>query len=339
MGLEIDGGWGEGGGQIVRTAVSLACAQGKGIVVNNIRKGRKQPGLRPQHLAGINLAAEMCDADVKGLEVGSTNIEFRPGNNIGGRFETDIGTAGSISLVLQACLIPALFAKGQTSLHIRGGTDVPLSPPTDFLSMVILPLLRKMNANIEMTIDQRGFYPSGGGVVNVDISPVGELKGIDISETGRFQSIIGNIASRNLPDHVPDRIQNAIVKYLSEYPIPKISKDSSKGPSTGVSLTLAAIYENTILGSSALGEKGLPAERLGEIASQGLKETMTTGATLDDHTGDQLIPFMFLANGPSTFKTPELSMHARTNLWVVQQFMERKVDVQEAGRTTIVTIE
>jgi RNA 3'-phosphate cyclase len=161
--IEIDGSWGEGGGQIARTAVGFSCALGKSVSVRNIRKGRRQPGLKAQHLAGMKLAAEMCDAEVSGLDIGSTEVEFSPRNNLGGAFSSDVGTAGSVSLVLQTCMLPAITARGPTDLTIGGGTDVPWSPPIDYLRMVILPLLRRMGVDAEISVVQRGFYPAGGG--------------------------------------------------------------------------------------------------------------------------------------------------------------------------------
>lgn len=338
MDVEIDGGHGEGGGQIARTAVGFACALGKSVSICNIRKGRRQPGLRAQHLAGIKLAAEMCDAEVSGLEVGSTEVNFSPGNNTGGVFDIDIGTAGSVSLVLQTCIMPALTAKGPTELIIRGGTDVPWSPPIDYLRMVVLPLLRKMGADAEITVRKRGFYPAGGGEIDVIVTPQGCLGGIDLASRGRLMEIEGSIACRNLPDHVAERARSAAVKGLSCLIAPRISVDTGKGTSTGVSLVLAARFEGTVIGSTYLGEKGLPAERIGEGAAQDLVEEISSGATLDEHAADQMVPFMFLAKGGSSFLTSELSLHAKTNLWVAGQFVERDVETEEAERAVRVTI-
>jgi len=335
----IDGGSGEGGGQTVRTAVGLACALGKGVRISNIRKGRSQPGLRAQHLAGVKLAAEMCDAEVSGLDIGSTEIFFHPSSNTGGRFEIDVGTAGSVSLVLQTCMIPAVTAKGPTDLMIRGGTDVPWSPPVDYLSMVLLPLLRGMGADVELTVAQRGFYPAGGGEVTARIAPCGEMKGFDLSSRGKLIGIEGGVACRNLPEHVVERAKNAAIKGLAGYGSPKFSVDSARGPSTGLSLVLAARYENSVIGASCIGEKGLPAERVGEMAAYNLSEDMSSVATLDEHAADQLVPFMFLANGASRFATSELTLHAKTSLQVAGQFVGRKVATEDTGASVLVSIE
>lgn len=337
MDIDIDGGIGEGGGQIARTAVGMACALGKSVSVRNIRKGRKKPGLMAQHLTGIKLAAEMCDAEVSGLDIGSTEIDFSPRNNIGGSFEMDVGTAGSISLVLQVCLIPAVMAKGRTELLIRGGTDVPWSPPIDYLDLVIAPLLQKMGAGIEMTVLQRGFYPAGGGEVRVVVSP-GGLTGLDLMSRGDLAGIDGRASCRNLPDHVATRAIDSALKGLPGQMRFNIPIDSGKGPSTGMSIVLAARFENTMLGSSCLGEKGLPAERVGEIAAEGLREEIDSGATLDEHATDQMIPFMFLAGGRSRFLTADLTMHARTNLAVAERFAARKVDASEEKGVSLVSI-
>ncbi|MEM3037904.1 MAG: RNA 3'-terminal phosphate cyclase [Thermoplasmata archaeon] len=339
MAIEIDGGQGEGGGQIVRTAVALAGALGKDIRIHNIRKGRKPAGLRPQHIAAVSLAAEICDATVSGLKAGSTEIEFSPGTITGGEFEKDVGTAGSVSLVLQTCLIPALFAKAPIKLKIKGGTDVPWSPPIDYLDCVFLPLIRKLGAAVELEIEQRGFYPSGGGVVVADISPVGELKPVDLSERGELREIYGRVNCRNLPEHVADRMRNSARKALSAYPSVRIETDSSGGPSTGASIVLVGDFERTYLGASMLGEKGLPAEKVGESAAEFLRESIASGETLDEHASDQIIPFLFLAKGRSVFKTAELTMHAKTNISIVRQLIDRRISLVHEDRLVRVSVE
>jgi len=337
--IEIDGGWGEGGGQIIRIAVGLSGAMGKDIVIYNIRKGRKKPGLRAQHLAGVRVVGEMCDADIKGLEIGSTEVEFRPRNNTGGHFEIDIHTAGSISLVLQSCMIPALLAKGPTELIIWGGTDVPWSPPIDYLRLVLLPLLHKMGASAEIAVKQRGYYPSGGGKVSVQIEPVGELCSIDLSQRGKLLEITGVVACRNLPAHISDRVIDSAIKELTSYPMARIKSECSRGPSTGVSFVMAARYENTVLGANCLGEKGLPAEKVGERTAQDLEHEMCSGAVIDDHASDQIIPYLFLARGKSRFGTGALSLHAKTSIWVTKQFIERDIEIVEEEKTTSVTVD
>lgn len=339
MHIEIDGGQGEGGGQIVRTAIALAAALGKETRIFNIRKGRRPAGLRPQHIAAISMAGEICDAKISGLEVGSTEIVFAPGTSTGGEYEKGIGTAGSVSLVLQTCLIPALFAKSVTRLRIIGGTDVPWSPPIDYLDQVFLPIVRRMGASVELKIAQHGFYPSGGGTIIADIAPVGELKAIDLSNRGGSIGISGKVTCRNLPEHVAERITNSALKKLSKYSTTSIETDSGAGPSIGASIVLVGQFENTRLGASALGSKGLPAERVGEMAAEALIESIESGETLDEYASDQIIPFLFLANGKSTFKTSELTRHARTNISVVRQFVDRRIVMEEQGGLVRISVE
>lgn len=325
--MEIDGSHGEGGGQVLRTAVALSAVLREPVRVTGIRSGRPNPGLAAQHVAGIGAVAELCDAEVDGLAVGSKEVVFRPGALVGGDFEFDIGTAGSTSLVLQACMVPAAMSKSPVRLTLRGGTDTKWSPPMDFMRLVHLPLVQRMGVSCEVEVVHRGFYPEGGGEVTAHIDPCPSLKGVDLLEKGGFSNIVGVAYAQNLPDHVVSRMRHAAMKGLVDHPGVKVEPDLRSGRSTGAGIVLAARYGNTVLGQSALGERGVRAETLGESCAADLAETMRSGATVDEHMLDQLVPYMALASGGSAVVAGEMTGHAETNIWVVERFLGDKFRV------------
>jgi RNA 3'-terminal phosphate cyclase (ATP) len=321
--LEVDGSFGEGGGQILRSAVALSAILGKGVAVKNIRKSRPRPGLGIQHIKSIELARDICDADVKGLFPGSTEIQFIPGTIKRGHYSLDIGTAGSITLALQSVMPIACFASGQVTLEITGGTDVKWSPPYDYFHYVTLPALRRFGIEASSTLVSRGYFPVGNGKVILSITP-SRLHGTDITRPTRTE-ISGISASSRLPLHVAERQAKAASQYLASkgVTVSEIRIDSRNDLSTGSSITLYSGF----LGSSALGERGLPAENVGRKAAEYLYEELASGAAVDEHLSDQLIIFMGLAKGRSSFTTSRLSSHASTNLWVVEQMLNKKFEI------------
>lgn len=327
--IEIDGSQGEGGGQILRTSIALSAVTGKAVRIRNIRANRPNPGLAPSHVTSIDAVARICDGEVDDLYPGSKNVTFRPGQLTGGRFEFDVGTAGSISLVLQSCLIPAALSKSRVAIHVSGGTDVKWSPPVDYMRLVHLPLLNMFGPSCHLEISSRGFYPEGGGEVVMDVSPVGELSPIDLSSEGELLRIEGIAYAQNLPEHVVTRMKHSALKKLIDFRNLKVESDLRRGRSTGAGIVLCAVCENTFLGASALGEKGVRAEDLGEGCVQDLLETLKSGATVDEHMLDQILPYMALSKGPSTVLAEEITGHAETNMSVVESILGRKFATQK----------
>ncbi len=311
--MRIDGSMGEGGGQILRTSVALSAILGEEIEVFNIRAGRKNPGLRNQHLWGIKLVAMMSNARVEGLRVGSTRIKFSPGRIKGGEFRVDVGTAGSITLLLQAALPVAIHAPESVRLKLRGGTDVPWSPPADYYSHILLPILRRMGANIDINIIERGYYPEGGGELDVIVEP-SELKGISILNRGELIGKEAYINMRKLPGHIVERMENLLV----DFRIHRDVKDRAK--SRGCGILLSDIFSNTILSGDQICRKGLPAEKVAKLAIEKLRREENSKATVDVHMGDHLITFGFLARGSTEFYVREITGHIETNALVVEKF-------------------
>ncbi len=326
--LEINGAYGEGGGQILRTALTLSALTQTPVSVTNIRANRPKPGLSAQHVAAIRAVAELCNARTSELEVGARTIEFVPGEIRGGEFKFDIGTAGSITLVLQACVLPALHAGQNIKLTITGGTDVKWSPPIDHFKHLFLKLMEKMNVHVELEIVDRGYYPKGGGVVEVNILPITEFKPLQIPERGEVKKISGIINLTGLPSHISNRIENSAVTKLTSYQNVNITKDIRDcEPSQGTGITLWAETEHSVLGASALGERGVPAEKVGSSAAEGLVHELECGGSVDVHAADQLLPYLGIAGGEFTVR--ELSSHAKTNIWLIEQFIDNKFEVEQ----------
>jgi RNA 3'-phosphate cyclase len=325
--IEIDGSHGEGGGQILRTSIALSAVTSEQVKITNIRAGRPAPGLQPQHVTSIEAVAEICGAEVDGLFQGSKEIVFKPGQLVGGDFEFDVGTAGSIPLVITSCILPGLFSKARLRMTVRGGTDVRWSPPIDYLRLVHLPLLREFRGDCEIELKSRGFYPEGGGEVLAEISPAGGLSLVDLGSQINAVRIEGVAYAQNLPEHVVSRIKHSALKKLLDFKELRIESDLRKGHSTGAGIVLSAVCENTVLGESALGAKGVRSETLGENCAEDLLETLKSGATVDEHMLDQILLYMAFAEKGSKVAAEELTGHAETNIWVIEQFLGKKFSV------------
>lgn len=325
--LEIDGAHGEGGGQILRTAVAMSMVTGRKIRVKNIRANRPNPGLSHQHLMAVEAAAEMSDAEVQGLKKRSTEITFSPRSITGGGYEFDIGTAGSITLLLQA-LIPAAVNIDKetsiTSIIVKGGTDVKWSPPYDYFENVFLRHLEKMGIEISSRLIKRGHYPKGGGKIEVSISP-SKIKNYDVE--GEIKEIRGRSFVTDLPDHIAARMKRSAEKELSTYPV-SISTESYSSPSPGTGITLWTTGTR-ILGSGTLGEKGVPAEEVGTEAASSLRKCIESDADIDRWSSDQLIPYLSMVNGNGELFVTEKTGHLETNIWVVNQFAENEISLEE----------
>jgi RNA 3'-terminal phosphate cyclase (ATP) len=310
--ITIDGSQLEGGGQILRGAVALSALSRTPVEVVRIRARRGRPGLAPQHIAAIQAVASACDAGCDGLRLGSDRIVFRPGLPVAREIRADVGTAGSVSLVLQAWLPVALMAGG--SITVTGGTEVDRSPTIDYLEQVFLPVLARHGAKIRMEIIKRGYYPEGGGEVLVSVEP-SRLSPIRFPDEKPGTCGILSCSS-NLPDHVAER-QAAAAKGLlaGRLGIPcEVRLDRRKGISTGSSCTVWAGAK----GGIGLGKRGLPADRVGEMAARALLSEVSRGGQVDSHLADQLLIFIALFGG--SFTAPACSLHAATMCWLLERF-------------------
>ena len=340
----IDGSYGEGGGQILRTSLALSCALGKPMMITNIRKSRKKPGLQPQHRTAVMAAASIANARVQGAELSSTALEFRPNRTSGGTYYFDVaekkGSAGSTSLVLQTILLPLCFAEQGSLVTVSGGTHVPWSPSFHYLRSIVAPLLSRLGMRAECSIASWGWYPIGNGKVSARITPVRELRPITVIDRGGLVRVVGISAVSNLPDHIAARQRDRALALLSKHGIDaSIEVLSAPSPGKGSFLFLAAEFEHLSAGFGSLGAIGKRAEVVADEACDELLSYLRTRGALDPHLADQLVPWLAFCQGPSEFTTSRVTGHLLTNLWVVRQFMDIDVRVEgiegEEGRVVI----
>ncbi|MDD2756713.1 MAG: RNA 3'-terminal phosphate cyclase, partial [Methanothrix sp.] len=295
--IEINGSFGEGGGQIVRTAVALSAVTGKPVHITRIRQGRPKPGLAAQHARALRALAEICDARTSGATPGSPEIIFTPGKIRGGRHRIEIGTAGSVTLLMQ-CLLPALlFADEPSSMQIQGGTDVQWSPAVDYFKYVFLPALSTFGAQVSLEVLQRGYYPRGQGEVLLQVEPA-KLKASYMNNNQSTQHAVQGVSHcSNLPEHVAVRQAESAEQTLAQAGFSaNIYHEALRLPSLGSGITLWCGYK----GANSLGERGVPAEKVGRRAAEELILELKSPATVDVHLADQLIPYLALAGGSYT---------------------------------------
>ncbi len=340
--IEIDGSHGEGGGQLLRTAVALAAVRGTAIRVVRIRAGRPNPGLAPQHVTAIRAVAELCSAEVDGLEPGASVITFRPGTLVGGAHAFDVGTAGSVTLVLQACLPVACSAPDGVRLLLTGGTDVQWAPPVDAFTRVFLPWLRRLGGTADLLLERRGYYPRGGGVVEVVTAPTASWSALSLLEPGRLRRVRGIAHVANLPDDIPKRMKHAALRRLHGVEDVAVEERAYRGEEAvgqGGALVLWAETDHSLLGADRLAERGKSSERVGEEAAAGLAEELVSGAAVDVHVADQILPYLALAPGPSSFTVREVSGHLRSVAWLIEIMLGRTVEFQSLGPLWRVKVE
>lgn len=325
--IEIDGSLGEGGGQILRTALSLSCITGHSLKLFNIRKGRKRPGLMPQHVTCVSAAASICHAGVSGNEKGSSELTFVPDRIMPGDYTFDIQTAGSCSLVFQT-LLPPLILSGKTSdITIKGGTHVPFSPTYDYISDVFLPMLSRIGIKTESSIERYGFYPKGGGEVSFRIHPAATIKGMQFTSRGALLSVHGHSGVSNLPLSIAERQKMSV---MQEMPLSDVDFRVIEVPSygQGTFVFLKGEYENSFAGFSALGERGKPAETVGREAAEQFIAFHNSSACLDPYLADQMVLYLSLAKEDSSFTTSRITQHLITNLLVIEKFLNIRYEIQ-----------
>jgi RNA 3'-phosphate cyclase len=316
--LLVDGGYGEGGGQIIRSAIAFSSLTSTPIKVVNVRSKRENPGLRPQHVTAINAVASICSAEVAGCSIGSTEFSFTPADISGGFYRVDVGTAGSVTLVMQAVMPLALKSRDDITFTVSGGTDVKWSPPADYLKYVTLGVLTSFGFKADLDVNRRGYYPKGGGLVELKLKP-SRLERVELIERGLVESVRGvSHAHTALRERrVCERQSLAARKNLVDYET-RIECVYCDTGSIGSGITLFADCGNTVLGSDCLGDRKMRSEEVGSRASRDLTCLLDSDCVLDDYMVDQIIPYLAYSGG--CVKTGRLTSHAETNIWLARQF-------------------
>ena len=335
--LEIDGGQRSGSGTILRLSVALAGVLNEPLHIFNIRQKREQPGLRPQHLEAVLTAAKLCNAEIEGVTLGSRELRFKPKEIAGGEIKAEIGTAGSIPMLLMTILPLCAFAKRAVRIRVvEGGTDVRNSPTTNYLKYVLLSMLERMGLKASLIVHKYGYYPKGMGEVSLEVQPCQKLNALFLNDFGIVQELGGVSVCTFLADRrVAERQAQAAKGFLksSGYePKVQVVNDMSNSLQKGSSLVLwAKTSTNVLLGGDAIGELQKSSEAVGREAAQKLFEELKAKGTVDVHLADMLVPYVALAEGGSSYLVRSMTEHLDANLWLAQEILGVKFHVTRVG--------
>ncbi len=330
--LSLDASHGEGGGQVLRTALALAVALGRPVTLDRIRLRRPRPGLRPQHLTVVRALAAISEAQVEGDRLDSTGLSFAPRRLRGGDRRFDVGavhaSAGSVPLLLQALLLALVWADAPSRLTLVGGTHVPWSPSAHYLTGVFLPALASLGVGATARLRRCGWYPAGGGEIEAAITPAARIAGLTATGPLSPLEIAGCSLVSRLPRTIAERQRRQAEARLAAAGL-TAAITLEEGPGALGPGTMLFLRADARAGFSAFGRRGVPAERVADEAVDALLDWQQSGAAVDIHLADQLVPFLALADRPSSFTCPALSGHLRTVAWVVQQFVPVGIALHE----------
>jgi RNA 3'-terminal phosphate cyclase (ATP) len=324
--LTIDGSFGEGGGQIIRSSLALSLITGKPFRIHNVRARRDKPGLKPQHLTAVTAAAEIGGARVDGAGVGSREFTFVPGRVRAGEYLFSIGTAGATMLVLQTILPPLMIAPEPSVITLEGGTHNKHAPPFDFLQKAFLPLVNRTGPHVSMELERYGFYPPGGGRINVYIEPRTEPLRLEVEERGPVLDRCARALVVKLPASIAERELDVIRDHLgwAESELRVETSDNALSPGNVVMIEVRSEHLTEVI--TGMGERGLPAEKVAEQAALEAASYLATGAPVGEHLADQLLIPLALGSGGS-FRTGPLSLHTTTNIEIIKMFLDVEINV------------
>ncbi len=329
--LVIDGSFGEGGGQILRTSLALSLVTGKPFRIDRIRGNRKKPGLRQQHLTAVNAAAQVGCAEVKGNTLGSMALTFVPQMIQAGTYHFTIPTAGSSTLVLQTVLPALMLADVPSNLTLQGGTHNPLAPTFDFLAHAFLPVIREMGPTVDAVLERPGFYPAGGGKFSATITPAAHLSPLILDTRGALIRRAARVMVSHLPVHIGNR-ELQTVRDLVGWKSRELYLDkSTQAHSPGNVLTLIVESQHITEVFTGIGKRGVPAEKVARRAIAEMQEYLQSGVPVGRHLADQLLLPLALA-GSGHFRTLSLTEHTRTNIAVIHQFLDIAITSQQCGQ-------
>jgi len=330
MVLEIDGSYGEGGGQILRNAVALSTITNKPIKIINIRANRPNPGIKAQHYVAIKSIKELCNAETKGLDIGSSELTFIPGEFKGGDYKFDIGTAGSITLAFQAIILASLKSDTEIKVKITGGTDVKWAPTWDYFQYIFIPLIKKIGVLVDVKLIKRGYYPKGGGEATITIHSSSQFNPIKLDIEIEFTLVKGIVNIGQLSNDISRRIKHSAIKTLLKSNLQsdiRVEEDPTLSPGCGI--TLWTESDDVILGSSVLGERGVASEEIGRNVANNLLSEIDSNSTIDIYAFDQLLPYLAISKGNSSCIVKKISNHAQTNMWLIKQFIDTKFEAKQ----------
>jgi RNA 3'-terminal phosphate cyclase (ATP) len=334
--ITIDGSFGEGGGQILRTSLALSLVTGQAFRIQNIRAGRQKSGLLRQHLTAVEAAAKVGNAAVDGAVLGSKELVFKPGKVRPGDYRFAVGTAGSATLVLQAVLPALIIGKEPSRLTLEGGTHNPHAPPFDFLDRAFLPLLNRMGPQVSAKLERAGFFPAGGGRFSIEIAPVEKLTSLDLQCRGENMGRSARAIISNLSPGVAIRELKVVSEKLG-WPRDclHVEEVESNGPGNAIILELA--FDNITEVFTGFGERGVLAETVAERVIGEVRDYLASGVPVGDHLADQLLIPLALA-GSGSFLTGKVSRHTRTNIEVISKFIPVAFQTGESGDGCLVSL-
>ena len=342
--ITIDGSFGEGGGQIIRTSLALCCITGRPLRMIRVRAGRPKPGLGHQHLTSIRAAQQICSAKVTGASLGSKEFTFVPGTVQAGSYEFDVGTAGSTTLVLHTIVLPLALVSGESQVTISGGTHNPMAPCYEYVESVWAPLCQLLNLHVSLSLGRAGFYPAGGGKIRAEIRGIGSptaLVARSFTERGAVVSIDGFSAVARLPRSIAERQARQAVQRLAESGVAHdaITLRTLDAASPGTVLFIRCRHAHCTAAFFGLGARGKPAERVADEAVDQVLDYLGREGAMDPHAADQLVLPLAVAPGASCFTTTRITDHLVTHVEVLRQFLERRIELSgslnDHGRVAI----
>jgi RNA 3'-terminal phosphate cyclase (ATP) len=335
--FEIDGSQKSGSGTILRLSIALAAIKQQPLHITNIRQSRPQPGLKRQHLEAVLTAAKLCNAKVEGAALASRELWFNPNIIEGGNIEAEIETAGSIPMLLMAALPICVFAKKPVKLHVnKGGTDTTHAPTINYLRFVLLPTLRKIGVEAEISIQKYGYYPKGMGEATMTVKPNPNLKPIKLQDYGKLKSVNGVsvctfLADRQVAERQTKTARENLIRNGIQAQIQTVN-DQSNPYQKGSSIALwAETNTGVLVGADALGELRKTSEAVGEEAAEKLLTELSAEPTVDVFLADMLIPYMALAEGKSVIFTRELSEHIEANIWLMETMLNTQFSIEKVN--------
>lgn len=339
--IQIDGAVGEGGGQILRSALTLSLVSQQPFHIKNVRAQRPKPGLRPQHLQAVNAAAAISQARVAGARSGSQSLTFEPSDIRPGEYAFAIKTAGSTSLVLQTIFIPLSLAHENSQVTIEGGTHVPFSPCFEYVAWTWMPLLNRLGFEADISLERAGFFPQGDGLIKARIMGDANAGRLDLMERGPLERLVIYSAVANLPHHIAERQARKAQALLVHLEVPfDVKLGRYRARHQGTLLLVQPESENGYASFFALGERGKTAEQIAVEAVDLVRKYLRAPGVVDPHLADQILIPLALAKSRSSFSTTRITAHLRTNAWVIEKFGLAKIDIDGAlGHSGVVHVQ